>query len=247
MNDLINPIKDESTMTSLQIAEITGKNHFDVMRAIRKMELAWEKVNGSKFTLVEYRDAKGEKRPCYSLTKTECLYIATKFNDEARAKLVLRWEELEMNRIARAQAQNSTINLLEAQFYIADRLSVSLRLNEASKLGMYKAIAEPYGLSVPDYVPSKGVTKSAKDLLAEIGSPLSSKKFYEILEKHGYLERIERPTTGGKVKRFPSITSKGEPYGENLQSPHNQKETQPHWYVDKFRELYDLVTQEEEE
>ena len=28
--------------------------------------------------------------PCYSLNKTECLYIATKFNDEARAKLVLR-------------------------------------------------------------------------------------------------------------------------------------------------------------
>ena len=33
--------------------------------------------------------------PCYQLTKTECLYVATKFNDEARAKLVLRWEELE--------------------------------------------------------------------------------------------------------------------------------------------------------
>ena len=33
--------------------------------------------------------------PCYQLTKTECLYIATKFNDEARARLVLRWEELE--------------------------------------------------------------------------------------------------------------------------------------------------------
>jgi hypothetical protein len=26
--------------------------------------------------------------PCYVLTKTECLYIATKFNDEARAKLM---------------------------------------------------------------------------------------------------------------------------------------------------------------
>ena len=33
--------------------------------------------------------------PYFSLTKTETLYIATKFNDEARAKLVLRWEELE--------------------------------------------------------------------------------------------------------------------------------------------------------
>ena len=83
------------TMTSLEIAEITGKLHKDVMRAIRKMEVAWEKVNGRKFALVDYTDHKGEKRPCYQLTKTECLYIATKFNDEARAKLVLRWEELE--------------------------------------------------------------------------------------------------------------------------------------------------------
>ena len=82
-------------MTSLEIAELTGKQHKDVMKAIRNMEPAWVKVNGRKFALVEYLDKKGELRPCYQLTKTECLYIATKFNDEARAKLVLRWEELE--------------------------------------------------------------------------------------------------------------------------------------------------------
>lgn len=82
-------------MSSLQIAEITGKLHKDVMRAIRKMEFAWEKINGRKFALVEYTDEKGERRPMYQLNKTECLYIATKFNDEARAKLVLRWKELE--------------------------------------------------------------------------------------------------------------------------------------------------------
>ena len=90
-----NIISTQQTMTSLEIAELTGKNHFDLMRAIRKMEPAWEKVNGCKFALVEYQDKKGELRPCYQLTKTECLYIATKFNDEARAKLVLRWEFLE--------------------------------------------------------------------------------------------------------------------------------------------------------
>lgn len=53
------------------------------MRAIKNMEPAWERVNGRKFALVEYRDRKGELRPCYALTKTECLYVATKFNDEA--------------------------------------------------------------------------------------------------------------------------------------------------------------------
>ena len=88
-------IKHTQRMTSLEIAELTGKQHKHVMEAIRRMEPAWKKVNGSNFRLVDYKDAKGEARPCYSLTKTECLYIATKFNDEARARLVLRWEELE--------------------------------------------------------------------------------------------------------------------------------------------------------
>lgn len=84
-----------STMTSLQIAEITGKNHFDVLKAIRKMEPAWEKVSQSKFACADYIDQQGKSRPMYVLSKTESLYIATKFNDVARAKLVLRWEELE--------------------------------------------------------------------------------------------------------------------------------------------------------
>ena len=91
-------------MTSLEIAELTGKQHFHVMEAIRKMEPAWVKVAASNFRLGTYKDANGQLRPCYSLTKTECLYIATKFNDEARAKLVLRWEELEQ---ARAQEQQA--------------------------------------------------------------------------------------------------------------------------------------------
>ena len=98
-------------MTSLEIAELTGKNHFDLMRAIRKMEPAWEKVQGCKFALLSrtYNLPNGGTKevPCYVLTKTECLYIATKFNDEARAKLVLRWEELE--RAYRGQALSDSL------------------------------------------------------------------------------------------------------------------------------------------
>lgn len=94
MNEL-STIVDGDRMTSLQIAEITGKPHADVMKAIRKMEPAWSKINEGNFSLVDYQDKKGETRPCYSLNKEECLYIATKFNDEARAKLIKRWKELE--------------------------------------------------------------------------------------------------------------------------------------------------------
>ena len=95
MNEISTTIVDGDRMTSLQIAEITARLHKNVMRAIRNMEPAWEKINGLKFELVDYKDEKGETRPCYSLNKEECLYIATKFNDEARAKLIKRWKELE--------------------------------------------------------------------------------------------------------------------------------------------------------
>ena len=90
-------------MSSLEIAELTGKQHKHVMDAVRKMEAAWVKVCGSKFRLTSRSviQPNGGTRdvPCYSLTKTECLYIATKFNDEARAKLVLRWEQLEKEQL----------------------------------------------------------------------------------------------------------------------------------------------------
>ncbi len=86
-------------MTSLEIAELASKQHKNVMQAIRNMEPAWEKTCGLKFQLTSRTiiQPNGGTRevPCYQLTKTECLYIATKFNDEARARLVLRWEELE--------------------------------------------------------------------------------------------------------------------------------------------------------
>ena len=108
----------EPRISSIEIAGLTGKQHKHVMEAIRKMEPTWEKVNGSNFRLVNYKDSKGELRPCYALTKTETLFIATKFNDEARARLVLRWEELERERMRRTASKQL---LLETEEEIKQR------------------------------------------------------------------------------------------------------------------------------
>lgn len=95
--------KQEQRMTSLDIAAVTGKAHGDVLKAIRKMEPAWEKECGGKFSLTseKIKMPQGGVRliPVFSLTKTECLYVATKFNDEARARLVKRWYELECQQL----------------------------------------------------------------------------------------------------------------------------------------------------
>ena len=110
MTQIINIYKNEQseqTMTSLEIAELTGKQHKNIMQAIRNMEPAWEKVQGLKFQLssrtYDLPNGGTKEVPCYVLTKTECLYIATKFNDEARAKLVLRWQQLELAEQERRQ------------------------------------------------------------------------------------------------------------------------------------------------
>ena len=41
------------------------------MEAIRKMEPAWVKIAQGNFSLGSYKDANGQLRPCYVLTKTE--------------------------------------------------------------------------------------------------------------------------------------------------------------------------------
>lgn len=110
-----NKLTRSQFMTSLQIAEATGKQHKNVLAAIRTMEPAWEAVRGLKFKqtfiIKEMPHGATRKDPVYELTKTECLYIATKFNDEARARLILRWEELEKARLTTPQSPAATPQL----------------------------------------------------------------------------------------------------------------------------------------
>ena len=95
----------EQIITSLDIARLTGKEHKNVLRDIRNMEPAWEKLHQLKFEQMQIRENLPNNgyrlRTVYALTKLECLYIATKYDDVSRAKLVLRWEELEKEDVRR--------------------------------------------------------------------------------------------------------------------------------------------------
>ena len=121
-------INTDERMSSLEIATLTGKAHSDVMKAIRKMEPAWTEVCEGKFSLTSRTviQPNGGVRevPCYMLTKTECLYIATKFNDEARARLVLRWQELEM---AERERQTAERRLLESRAELLEEICDTLK------------------------------------------------------------------------------------------------------------------------
>ena len=145
-------------MTSLEIAELTGKNHFDLLRAIRKMEPAWEKTCGCKFALTSRTiiQPNGGTRevPCYQLTKTECLYIATKFNDEARAKLVLRWEQLEKEELKRKMEAARCLPEPQEILQLADNI-IGSALNEmnadAEDTLTATQVAKTFNMTVYDF------------------------------------------------------------------------------------------------
>ena len=159
-NDTHNTIHNNETqhMTSLEIAELTGKQHKHVMEAVRKMEPAWVKTCGSNFrltsrTIVQPNGGTREV-PCYSLTKTECLYIATKFNDEARAKLVLRWEELEKAEARRKMAETRCLPEPEKILALADEIiGEGLRLLNADAEDTLTAtqVAKTFNMTVFDF------------------------------------------------------------------------------------------------
>lgn len=111
-----------------------------------------------------------------------------------------------------------------------------LNLNDASTLAMLQKISTP-ALPLPDYTPSKGILKSATELLKERGLKTTAKDFNLCALDLGYLCEQQRKSSSGGVKTFKAVTEKGRPYGENQVSPKNPKETQPLWYADKFGEL----------
>lgn len=91
--DMTDFLKIKETMSSLQIAEITGKQHAHVMRDIRT--LLEQGVTESNFGLSNYKDSTGRNLPCYNLTKKGCLILASGYDAKLREKIIDRWEELE--------------------------------------------------------------------------------------------------------------------------------------------------------
>lgn len=235
---------EEERITSLEIAEMANKRHSDIMRSIRNMEKAWLQVNGRNFALVDYQDQKGEHRPCYSLTKKESLYIATKFDDVMRAKLINRWEELEIKHREQVQAEQ----MKPQQSFLQDKLTVanwvmdSLRYSDAARLQLVSQIAEPYGVPVPDYVHApNGASHAVSELLKERGVELSAIKFNKLALAAGLLEEKTRKGTNSKVHKYYSVTEKGLVYALNDIYKDVPGQTIPKWYDNKFEEVLEII------
>lgn len=174
----------------------------------------------------------------------ESLYIATKFDDVMRAKLINRWEELENKHREQVQAEQ----MQPQQSFLQDKLTVanwvmdSLRYSDAARLQLVSQIAEPYGVPVPDYVHApNGASHAVSELLKERDVELSAIKFNKLALAAGLLEEKTRKGAHGKVHKYYSVTEKGLEYALNDIYKDVPGQTIPKWYDNKFVEVLEII------
>ena len=116
----------------------------------------------------------------------------------------------------------------------------TLHMNENSILYISKKIYKDCNIPttyLPDYTTSKGILKSATELLRKYNIQISTRKFNKIMLDKGLLREVERKSTkdNTKIKKFKNLVNTE--FGENQVNPNNPKETQPMYYEEKFEEL----------
>ncbi|MCE2564169.1 Rha family transcriptional regulator [Komagataeibacter sp. FNDCF1] len=164
-------IENAITMSSREIADLTGKRHDNVVRDIEKM-LKDVEIDRLKFEGV-YVDAKGEQRKCYNLPRDLTYNLILGYRADLRLKVVRRWMELEAQQ-APALPKTYAEALLEA-----GRLA-----QERDKLAEEKKALEPKVAALDKLASLEGV-HNLRSAAQQCGWP--ERKFINRLIELGWL------------------------------------------------------------
>jgi phage antirepressor YoqD-like protein len=139
------------TMSSIEIAELTGKRHDNVMVDIVKMLKDLE-IHAPDFTGT-YKTARGNEYKCYNLPKRETLILVSGYSVTMRARIIDRWQEIEEK-----QTPATPKTYIEALEKLLESEKEKLALKEELKA------AEPKVEFVNNYVDAKG-NKTSRGLV----------------------------------------------------------------------------------
>ena len=218
MNQLIENRKP--TMSSREIAELTGKQHKNVMADIRAMCEQLE-IEPADFS-ARYRDAKGEMRDCYELDRYHTEVLVTGYDVKRRAAVIKRWFDLESgNATPLSSALPDFNNPVAAARAWADA-------KEAEQRALAQAEAAKPALEFMGRYVETGNTKSLRETAKILGLP--EKAFIQAMiddkilyrqsgnllphQKHHVAERFEVKTgeRNGHAYTQTRVTSAGIDY-----------------------------------
>ncbi len=167
------------TMSSREIAELTGKRHDHVMRDIRTMLAELHGEGGvPSFGDTLANDQNGQKYAIFRLPKRESLILVSGYSVAMRAKIIDRWQELE------AQQQVDPLKALSDPTALR-----GLLLTYSEKvIGLEQEVAalKPTAAALDRISGAAGsfsVTEAAKDL------QVKPNELFRWLRAHGWIYR----------------------------------------------------------
>lgn len=228
----------EQKLDSREVAEMVGKAHKELLRDIRRY---CEQLDESNIALVDffkastYKDAKGEERLCYLVTKKGCEFIAHKLTGvkgtEFTAKYINRFHEMEgiiQDHIPQGK-ELLALAVLEAQKTIAEQTAQIEEMKPHAILGQAITTANTSIL----------IGDMAK-ILRQNGVNIGGQRLFEYLREKGYLikrkgtdwnlptqksmelglfeikESVHIDGNGcNKISRTPKVTGRGQQYFVN--------------------------------
>lgn len=189
------------TMSSREIAELTGKEHKNVLADARKMlaELGYDSAEFS----AQYIDPTGRALPCFNLPKDLTITLVSGYNVQMRYAITKRWMELEAQQAPKLPTTFAEALRLAAEL---EEQKETLRLqNEAMKpaatVGM--AVSARKQTTIMDFARKlPGVnTMQVQNKLAELGHMRKRKNAWAV-----YAASKKYFTEGFDHKGFSIIT-----------------------------------------
>lgn len=146
----------EQTISSIEVAEMVNKKHSELLKDIRKYKEQLNEVNipfVDFFRESTYKDGKGEMRPCYTVTKKGCEFIAHKLTGikgtEFTARYINRFHEME-DKIGIISAEIIPVGEVAKLTNIMDRIAVRQNLAPHKIAENFKIICEQFGIRLMD-------------------------------------------------------------------------------------------------
>lgn len=230
------------TMSSREIAELTGKEHKNVKRDIENMlsDLGEDALSFERI----YFDSVNRQQTEYHLDRRHVECLLTGYNAVLRMKVIDRMHELESG------SPHLVPSALADSLLFVEVASRILHLPQSGALSMLRKASDAHRL--PDLLPayaidsvdgsgSSDATFALTTLLKMTGITRSAASVNKMLEKAGIIQKMKRPSSKGGEKEFWNVTEDGLRFGKNVTSDRNPRETQPHFYKSQFGKLLSTI------
>lgn len=232
----------EQTISSLEVADMTGKKHKNLLADIRGYVYELAELNfqpGDFFYDSVYKDANNQTRPCYQITKKGCEFIAHKLTGikgtEFTARYIERFHDMEQL-IADHIPQGKellALAVLEANKTIEELENKNTALIEDNQRMKPK---EVFADAVTESDTSILIGELAK-ILRQNGVKTGQNKLFQWMRNNGYLIKrkgsdwnmptqramdmglfeiketvINQPNGSTKISKTTKVTGKGQQY-----------------------------------